>query len=324
MSSTGTSAQASPHVSVLPAAVLRYAAPAPGQVWVDCTLGFAGHARRLLDERARVVGIECDGEALARARDALAPYGERARTLRGNFRDLGTLLDSIELGAVDGILADLGVSSWQLDQGARGFSFSHAGPVDMRLDPDGPRTALELLRELELVELTTVIRRYGEEPFARPVARALKRWVTGCGPFDTAAMARVVADAMPRRVTAKLHHHPATRTFQALRIAVNDELGALEALLEAMPDRLRPGGRAVIISFHSLEDRLVKEAFARWSGRRRTPAPRRGLPPPPSPPAAFELLTRKVVRADDDELADNPRARSARLRAVRKFDEVIA
>jgi 16S rRNA (cytosine1402-N4)-methyltransferase len=308
-----------PHVPVLYDAVGRLADVVPGALWVDCTLGFGGHTRGLLEAGARVVGIDQDAQARARAHAALAPeFGERFEAVAGNFRDLTRLLAELNLGPVDGILADIGVSSWQLDHAERGFSFQRKGPVDMRMNPDAGETAEALIRRLPVGELAGLIRRYGEEPFAGPIARGLRAWVDGAGPHNTATLSTAVANALPRGVAHKMKHNPATRTFQALRIAVNDELGALEALLEAIPEALAPGGRALIISFHSLEDRIVKRAFADWTGKNQPQAPRRGLPRPPAPPALFEALTRKPAMATADEKAENPRARSAKLRAVRK------
>lgn len=308
-----------PHRPVLARAVSAMADVRPGELWVDCTLGFAGHAERLLSAGAHLIGIDQDPEALRHARRTLAPFDDRVKFLRGNFRDVLELIDGH--GPVDGVLADIGVSSYQLDQPQRGFSFRAAGPVDMRMDPERGEPAEALIRRLSVPELADRIRRYGEEPFAGPIARALHAWADGPGPHDTATLADAIKGAIPRKVAARLKHHPATRTFQALRIAVNDELGALEALLDALPALLKVGGRGLIITFHSLEDRMVKRRFAEWTGRRRPPAPRRGLPPPPTPPPAFAALNRKAVVADDDERADNPRARSARLRGVRKIGE---
>ncbi|MCB9535956.1 MAG: 16S rRNA (cytosine(1402)-N(4))-methyltransferase RsmH [Myxococcales bacterium] len=307
------------HVPVLADAVARLAAVRPGERWVDCTLGFAGHALLLLEAGARLWGVDQDPEARAHAAELLSAHADRFTLLPGNFRDLEALLRDADVPPVDGLLADVGVSSWQLDQAHRGFSFSHAGPVDMRMDPTRGETALDLLRRLEVPTLAGLLRTYGEEPFAGPIARALKTWAEGAGPHDTGAMAAVVQGALPRKAAATRTRHPATRTFQALRIAVNDELGALEALLDAIPRVLAPGGRALIITFHSLEDRLVKRTFAGWT--KPAAAPRRGLPPPPDAAPAFALLTRKGETADDAEIARNPRARSARLRGVRKLTD---
>jgi 16S rRNA (cytosine1402-N4)-methyltransferase len=311
---------AAPHVPVLPDAVRRYSAAAPGELWVDCTLGFGGHAEGLLEAGARVIGVDQDPQAATSASDRLARFGTRFAHVRGNFRDVRALLASVGVTEVDGLLADLGVSSWQLDRPERGFSFSAAGPVDMRMDPDADRSAETLIRELSVEELARIVRDYGEEPFARPIARAMRAWAEGEGPHDTVTLAAAVVRALPRKVAATSRIHPATRTFQALRMAVNDELGALEALLAAAPDLLRPGGRIVVISFHSLEDRIVKRTFAGWAGRR-PPPPRRGLPPAETVVASFEVLTPRPVTADEAEVGANPRARSAKLRAARKLGE---
>lgn len=306
---------------VLEDAVLALASARTGEVWVDCTLGFAGHARGLLDHGVHLYGIDRDAEALAYAARALAPYGDRVALLRGDFRDVARLLDEAGVARVDGVLADIGVSSLQLDRPERGFSFAHAGPVDMRMDPDQGEAAEALIRRLDTAALARLLRELGEEPFARPVARAVHGWIADRGPHDTVGLAAAIASAIPAKARAKRRHHPATRSFQALRIAVNDELGALEALLETIPDRIAPGGRVLVITFHSLEDRIVKQTFARWTGRSRPQAPRRGLPPPPAPPVRFEALTRKPIVAGEAELSANPRARSAKLRAVRRLPE---
>ena len=308
-------------MSVLVNAMLTLASARTGEVWVDCTLGYAGHARRLLEHGVHLYGIDRDAAALAHATRVLADFRDRVVLLRGDFRDVARLLDEAGVEQADGFLADIGVSSPQLDQADRGFSFSHAGPVDMRMDRDHGETALDLIRRLDGGALTRILREYGEEPFARSIARKVHAWAAGDGPHDTVTLAAAVATGVPAKARHKRQHHPATRTFQALRIAVNDELGALQALLDSIPDRVAPGGRVLLISFHSLEDRIIKQTFARWTGRTRPQAPRRGLPPPPAPPVWFEDLSRKPLTADADELAANPRARSAKLRGVRRLAE---
>jgi 16S rRNA (cytosine1402-N4)-methyltransferase len=225
------------------------------------------------------------------------------------------VLAALGLSEVDGALADLGVSSPQLDEPDRGFSFSRPGPLDMRMAQEG-ETLGELLARIDEKELARILRRYGEEPFARPIARAVKRAVQAGKTLDTAGLAEVVAGAIPRR--AWPHRiHPATRTFQALRIAVNDELGSLAAWLESLPTLVKVGGRAAAISFHSLEDRMVKERFRALT---------RACTCPPDLPvcacgarASFAPVTRRAVVAGETEVAANPRARSARLRAVERL-----
>jgi 16S rRNA (cytosine1402-N4)-methyltransferase len=303
------------HEPVLAREVVEILRPAPGKLLLDGTLGGGGHSLLLLERGARVIGIDKDPRALAAARARLARFGEAFRAVRADFRDAKDVLAALGLGPVDGAVVDLGVSSPQLDAPERGFSFSRPGPLDMRMGEEG-ETLRDLLRRIDERELARILREYGEEPFARPVARAVKRAVEEGEPLDTARLAEIVAGAIPRKAWPR-KIHPATRTFQALRIAVNDELGALAAWLESLPAVLAPGGRAAAISFHSLEDRMVKERFRALS---------RSCTCPPDLPvcacgarATFAPVTRKPVMASDEEIARNPRARSARLRAVEKL-----
>ncbi len=303
------------HEPVLATEVVALLAPSPGKLFLDGTLGGGGHAGLLLGEGARVIAIDKDPRAVAAAQARLARFGEAFRAVRADFRDAKAVLSALGIGAVDGALADLGVSSPQLDAAERGFSFSRPGPLDMRMGDEGESLA-DLLRRIDERELARILREYGEEPFARPIARAVKRAVDEGAALDTAGLAEVVAGAIPRRAWPR-KIHPATRTFQALRIAVNDELGALAAWLDALPGMLAPGGRAAVISFHSLEDRMVKERFRALT---------QACTCPPELPvcvcgarAAFAALTRKPVVASDAEVGRNPRARSAKLRAVEKL-----
>ena len=303
------------HASVLTSELVEILRPAPGRLLLDCTLGGGGHAEAFLDAGARVIGVDRDPRALAAARARLARFGEAFRAVRSDFRDARGALDALGIGEVDGAVADLGVSSPQLDEAERGFSFSRPGPLDMRMSQEG-ETLGELLARVDERELARILRQYGEEPFARPIARAVKRAVTAGERLDTARLAEIVSGAIPRR--AWPHRiHPATRTFQALRIAVNDELGSLAAWLESLPALVKVGGRAAAISFHSLEDRMVKERFRALT---------RACTCPPDLPvcacgarAAFAAVTRKAVVAGEAEVAANPRARSARLRAVERL-----
>jgi 16S rRNA (cytosine1402-N4)-methyltransferase len=304
------------HEPVLAREVVEILRPGPGKLVLDGTLGGGGHAGLLLAEGARVIGIDKDPRALAAAKARLARFGEAFRAVRADFRDAKNVLDALGIGAVDGALVDLGVSSPQLDLAERGFSFSRPGPLDMRMGSEG-ETLEDLLRRIDERELARILKEYGEEPFARPIARAVKRALSETeAPLDTARLAEIVAGAIPRKAWPK-RIHPATRTFQALRIAVNDELGALAAWLGALPDTLNVGGRAAAISFHSLEDRMVKEKFRALT---------QACTCPPDLPvcacgarASFAPVTRRAVKAGDDEIARNPRARSARLRAVEKI-----
>ncbi len=303
------------HEPVLAKEVVQLLAPGPGKLLLDGTLGGGGHSERFLAEGARVIAIDKDPRAIAAAQARLARFGEAFRAVRADFRDARDVLSALKIAGVDGALVDLGVSSPQLDDPERGFSFSRPGPLDMRMGAEG-ETLEDLLRRIDERELARILREYGEEPFARPIARAVKRALEGERRLDTARLAEVVAGAIPRRAWPR-RIHPATRTFQALRIAVNDELGALAAWLDSLPAVLKTGGRAAAISFHSLEDRMVKERFRALA---------RACTCPPDLPvcacgarASFAALTRKVVVPSDQEVARNPRARSAKLRAVEKI-----
>jgi 16S rRNA (cytosine1402-N4)-methyltransferase len=303
------------HEPVLAREVVEVLRPAPGKLFLDGTLGGGGHSGLLLAEGARVIALDKDPRALASATARLARFGEAFRAVKADFRDARNVLAALGLGAVDGALVDLGVSSPQLDEPSRGFSFSRAGPLDMRMGDEG-ETLAGLLRRIEVRELERILRDYGEEPFARPVARAIKAAVDEDQALDTARLAEIVAGAIPRRAWPR-RIHPATRTFQALRIAVNDELGALAAWLDALPSLLGAGGRSAAVSFHSLEDRMVKERFRALT---------RACTCPPDLPvcacgarAGFAAVTRRAIQASEEEVARNPRARSARLRAVEKL-----
>jgi 16S rRNA (cytosine1402-N4)-methyltransferase len=302
------------HEPVLAKEVVEILRPGPGKLLLDGTLGGGGHSLLFLEQGAGVIAMDKDPRALAAARARLARFGEAFRAVRADFRDAKNVLQALGLAAVDGALVDLGVSSPQLDAPERGFSFSRPGPLDMRMGSEG-EPLRDLLRRIDERELTRILREYGEEPFARPIARAVKRAVDAGEPLDTARLSHIVAGAIPRKAWPK-KIHPATRTFQALRIAVNDELGALAAWLEALPSVLSPGGRAAAISFHSLEDRMVKEKFRALT---------QACTCPPDLPicacgakASFTPVTRKPVVASETEVAGNPRARSAKLRAVEK------
>ncbi len=304
------------HEPVLAEAVAAALLPGPGRLVLDGTVGGGGHSERLLLGGARVIGLDRDPRAVAAASARLARFGEAFRAIRADFRDAGSVLGSLGIAGVDGALVDLGLSSPQLDDPARGFSFQRAGPLDMRMSGEG-ETLGELLERVDERELCRILREYGEERFARPIARAVKRAVEreGAAALDTLRLAEVVAGAIPRRAWPR-RLHPATRTFQALRIAVNDELSALAAWLDALPAILRPGGRAAAVSFHSLEDRMVKQRFQRLT---------RACTCPPDLPvcacgarAGFVPVTRRAVMPSEAETAANPRARSARLRAVER------
>jgi 16S rRNA (cytosine1402-N4)-methyltransferase len=305
-----------PHLPVLREEVLAWLAPRPGAVYCDATVGYGGHARAILDASApdgRLVGLDRDRDALAAAAANLSGYGDRVQLVHGPFSRLAEVLAQAGTLTLDGCLVDLGVSSPQLDRGERGFSFRRAGPLDMRMDQSGGETATEYLGRVSVEELAAVLRDFGEERFARRIAREIVA-ARDAGPITTTdALAAIVSRAIPRR---EHHKDPATRTFQALRIAVNRELEELERFLAEVPGCLRPGGRLVVIAFHSLEDRMVKRRLRQLSdypgGRGagdEVPARAAGEP-------RFEILTKKPVTAGAAELAANPRARSAKLRAA--------
>ncbi len=303
------------HEPVLAGEVVEILRPAPGALLLDCTVGGGGHSERFLERGALVIGLDLDPRALAAARARLARFGEAFRAVRADFRDARAALDALGIREVDGALADLGVSSPQLDDPGRGFSFQKAGPLDMRMSGEG-ETLAQLLSRVDERELASILRRFGEEPFARPIARAVKRAVVSGERLDTARLAEIVAAAIPRRAWPR-RIHPATRTFQALRIAVNDELGSLAAWLESLPVLVRVGGRAAAVSFHSLEDRMVKERFRALTGACTCPP---GLPVCAcGARAGFAAVTRKAIVAGVEEASRNPRARSARLRAVERI-----
>lgn len=294
------------HVPVLLRETVEALAPADGEVFVDCTVGGGGHALALLEAAdCRVVGIDRDPSALAAATARCAAYADRFTPVRARFSELGRVLDEQGLSRVHGVLADLGVSSHQLDTPERGFSFRLAGPVDMRMDPDAPLTAAHVVNTWPVEAIERIVREYGEERRARRVAEAI---VQGRPWTDTVQLAEAVARVVGRG-TGRIH--PATRTFQALRIAVNDELGELERLLATAVDRLEVGGRLAIVTFHSLEDRLVKRFLAERAGKGRP----RDAYGHPIGEAELELLPPVTPSPDDP----NPRARSARLRAARRL-----
>ncbi|MGZ3425827.1 MAG: 16S rRNA (cytosine(1402)-N(4))-methyltransferase RsmH [Polyangia bacterium] len=298
----------------MPDETLALLAPRQGGVYCDATLGGGGHAERILEAIApdgRLVGIDRDPAALAAAGARLSPFGERVTLVHGTFGEARAILERLGVVPVDGFVLDLGVSSPQLDRGARGFSFRNEGPLDMRMDPTGGETAEALIRRIGIDELADLLRRWGEERYAGRIARAIKEGVMAGEITSTTEMAAVIARVVPSR---ERHKDPATRTFQALRIAVNDELGELERFLADFPSLVRPGGRVVVIAFHSLEDGLVKNRFrdlAKESGYPPDIAAKMGLPPP-----VVKVLTRKPIEASDEEVARNPRARSAKLRGA--------
>lgn len=307
------------HEAVLAAEAIDALAPRDHGVYVDGTLGGAGHAAQLLGRvtGASLIGIDRDPSALAASREILAGFAGQVTLVHGEYGDLARILAELGVAQVDGILLDLGVSSPQLDLPERGFSFTRPGPLDMRMDPTSGPTALDLLRDTFVDDLADVIFRFGEERHGKKIARLIKEALDADRLHTTLDLAGVVAKAIPAIEQRKSKLHPATRTFQALRIAVNAELDQLERFLAGFPDLLAPGGRCAIISFHSLEDRLVKHRFRDLAWTTSLPphlAERTGERVLP----VCELVTRKAVVATEAEIAANPRARSARLRACER------
>jgi 16S rRNA (cytosine1402-N4)-methyltransferase len=309
------------HIPVLEAEVLAYLAPRPGGVYCDGTLGGGGHARRVLEQSApdgRLIGIDRDRQALAAAGARLAELGDRVTLLHGTFGHIDELLAAAGLDApLDGILLDLGPSSPQFDRAERGFSFSKEGPIDMRMDQSEGETAFELLRRLTPDELADILHELGEERFSKRIARNIKEALRQGALHTTTELAALVDDAIPAPAKRHMKVHPATKTFQALRIAVNAELDQLARFLEVFPALLAPGGRCVIISFHSLEDRMVKQVFRDLAWTSRLPDHLARAAGERTEPVCVPI-TRKPVFASEAEVARNPRARSARLRACEK------
>lgn len=304
------------HKSVLLDETREFLQPQRGGLFIDATLGLGGHSEALLEssDAVQVIGIDQDQTAIALASERLARFGSRFRAIHANFRELRDLFES---STANGILADLGVSSMQLDSPERGFSFRHDAPLDMRMNAESDEeTAAELLKRLSEVEIARIIYEYGEERFSRRIARRIvERRERGTPVETTKELADLAAGAVKRSKHEKIH--PATRTFQALRIAVNRELDILEQFVADAIDILQPDGRLIIINFHSLEDRIIKLAFTRLAGKCFCP---------PKLPACLcgarqrvEILTRRPILPSQTEQETNPRARSAKLRVCRKL-----
>jgi 16S rRNA (cytosine1402-N4)-methyltransferase len=289
------------HEPVMTGEVVGFLQPQGGGVFVDCTVGAGGHARALLEAGAgRLVAIDRDPHALAVARERLDAWAGRVEFVHADYRTIAGVLDARGLAAVDGLVADLGVSSMQLEGEGRGFSFQRDEPLDMRMDPSTGPSAADLVAGAGEQELADVIFRHGEERFSRRIARAIVQ-SRAAAPIATTGLASIVRRAVPTRGWQRID--PATRTFQAIRIWVNSELEGLDGFLETACLRLRAGARIVVITFHSLEDRVVKHTLRSIDARGEI---------------GMQVLTKKPVRPNEDELARNPRARSAKLRAAER------
>jgi 16S rRNA (cytosine1402-N4)-methyltransferase len=308
------------HVPVMPDQVMQTLAPSAGSLQIDATVGGGGHTERILEAASpdgRLLGLDADEAAIARVGERLERFGDRLVLRQANFRELAEVAPHAGFAAVDGALFDLGLSSFQLSDRDRGFGFRAGGPLDMRFDTSRGAPASELLATLDADELAALFRRYGEEKAAWRIAKAIVE-ARATAAIETAEdLAALIERVAPGNPRVKRRIHPATRVFQALRIAVNEELDALEQGLAAAVDLLRPGGRLVVLSYHSLEDRIVKRFFQ---------AERRGCVCPPEAPVCvcgrsprLRLVTRPSLTPTDGEIAANPRARSARLRAAERL-----
>jgi len=291
------------HVPVMTAEILQHLRPEHGGLFVDCTVGLGGHSRALLEAGAtRVIGLDRDLDALARAGDTLAPWRDRVELIHADYRAITDVLHDRQIAFVDGALADLGVSSMQFEAPGRGFSFQRDEPLDMRMDRSRGETAADFVANATETELADTIFKYGEERFSRRIARALVEARRETPVTGTAQLAAIVRRSIPRRGHTRID--PATRTFQAIRIWVNRELDGLDRFLEAAASRLRAGARFAVITFHSLEDRIVKHTLRALERREA---------------ALVRVLTKKPIVPAEDEVQRNPRARSAKLRVAERM-----
>ncbi len=311
---SGAAGGPAPHIPVLARAVIEQLSPRDGGVYLDGTFGAGGHTRLILQAAdCRVIGLDRDQSAIALGADLVARSGSRLVLMQERFSEIESAMRATGVTQLDGILLDLGVSSMQLDQAERGFSFRNDGPLDMRMGRDGP-SAADLVAHANERDLAAIIATLGEERFARAVARAIVR-ARASAPIETTGALAGIVSRVVRGKPGEIH--PATRTFQALRMFVNDELGELAAALQAAEQALAPDGRLAVISFHSLEDRIVKQFLAQ---RGKAPAVSRHQPLAGGPAPSFRVLTAKAIVADAQEIAGNPRARSAKLRAGARTD----
>jgi len=307
------------HTPVLLNEALEYLGPKSSGTYIDGTLGLGGHTSEILKRSlpyGRVIGIDRDAEALKIAKERLSQFGDRVSLCHGNFSEMKAITEGLGIKEVDGILLDIGVSSLQIDTDIRGFSFLRDAPLDMRMDATAGITAADVVNNYSVSELQELLWKFGEEGYSKRIAREIDRARETARIETTRVLARIVERAIPRRDWPR-EIHPATKTFQALRIAVNDELGSLERGLDDGIELLKSGGRLCVISFHSLEDRIVKNKFRNWE----TPC----ICPPSLPVCRCgkvkkaRVITKKGVKASEDEIRANPRARSARLRVAEKI-----
>ncbi|WP_300667922.1 16S rRNA (cytosine(1402)-N(4))-methyltransferase RsmH [Desulfoluna sp.] len=308
------------HISAMPREVMAYLDPKPGGTYVDGTLGGGGHSALIIDRimpGGRFIGVDQDMDAILNARERFSAHGDDVTLVHDNFANLPAILAELNISGVDGIFVDIGLSQHQLEGSGRGFSFMKNEPLDMRMDARGDTTAEDLVNTLPEKELADTIYKYGEERFSRGIAKAIVKRRETAPITTTLELADIIRFAMPAKAVAKQKIHPATRSFQALRIAVNRELDRLERFMDDFCGLLNPGGRLCVLSFHSLEDRIVKQKMRLLAS---------GCTCPKSIPICVcknepkvKLLTRKTIRPAEDEVAANPMARSTRLRACEKL-----
>ena len=305
------------HVSVLLEECVRYLNIRPDGIYVDGTLGLGGHSYAIASrlETGRLIGIDRDPSAIRRAGERLSPFGDRVTLVHGNFSETAQILDALGIPGADGMLFDLGVSSPQLDEAERGFSYMQDAPLDMRMDPTAPLSAGEVVNGWSQERLNRILWDYGEERYARRISAAILAARDRKPIESTLELAEIIRGAMPAAALRE-KQHPAKRSFQAIRIAVNDELGEVERMMETAPDKLNPGGRLCVISFHSLEDRIVKNGIARREN---------GCTCPREAPVCtcgfvqtLRSLSRKPILPSEDEIERNPRSRSAKLRVAER------
>ena len=306
------------HKSVLLKKSVKYLRPIEDGVYIDATVGLGSHTRQILEKsgfKARIIGLDVDDSSLIIARDRLNPYKNQIHLVNRNFSELDYVISDLGIGEVDGIIADLGMSTYQLEHSGRGFSFLKDEPLDMRMDPKLQFTAYDLLNEMSAEELESIIRKYGEESFSKKISTAIVNTRKSKPVQSSKELAALVSNSIPRKFHPK-NIHPATKTFQALRIAVNNELENLQTFIEKAATVLKTGGRLVIISFHSLEDRIVKNYFKRLNSN--------CICPPDLPVcrcnkrSILKIITRSPVRPDSDEIMTNPRSRSSKMRVGEK------
>ncbi|MGI6361966.1 MAG: 16S rRNA (cytosine(1402)-N(4))-methyltransferase RsmH [Bacillota bacterium] len=307
------------HLPVLLNEILAQLQPKSEGVYVDCTMGGAGHSRAILEASSphgKLIAMDQDDAAIAAGSEALTAFAERVKIFKSNFADLGQVVDEAAWGPVDGILLDIGVSSYQLDEGSRGFSYMQDAPLDMRMDQEQPFSAYDLLNTYSVEQLTEIIYKYGEEKWAKRIAEFICQARQGQPISTTGQLVSEIKKAIPKGAREK-DQHPAKRTFQALRMVINNELEVLEKALDEAIKVLKPGGRLAVITFHSLEDRLVKNKFKLWAAD--------CLCPPKTPicicghQAEIKVINKKPLIPQAEEIELNPRARSAKLRVAQKL-----